>query len=121
MAAQPYTAEIAYRLGRGARSATLRWARCEHHLAARLVANGVAPAVAQLLLSGAKFVVLATFFYILSWLAALVAFAVAAAWVAANTADGREDEEMEWRYGHSGFGLYDKSDWRVDMPGPDEH
>ncbi|MDX3928984.1 MAG: DUF3742 family protein [Shinella sp.] len=114
MAAQTYTAEIAYRLGRGARSATRRWARCEHHVTARLVTNGVAPAVAQLLLSGVKFAALGAFFYILSWLAALAAFAIAAAWVVANSADGCEDEEMEWRYGHSGFGLYDKNEWRHD-------
>lgn len=116
MAAQTYTAEIAYRLGRGARSAARSWARCEHHLADWLVANGVAPSAAQLLLSGVKFAALGAFFYVMSWLAALAAFVIAAAWVAANTADVRE-EEPEWRMGWSGYGLYRGED-RIDPGDP---
>ncbi|MCW5711749.1 DUF3742 family protein [Shinella sumterensis] len=116
MAAQSFTAEIVYILGRGARSVARGWAHCEHHVAGWLVANGVAPSAAQLLLDGVKFAALGTFFFAASWLAALVLFVIAVAWIV-PLARWQDNEEPEWRMGWSGYGLYRGED-RIDPGDP---
>ena len=50
--------------------------------------------------------------YTVSWLVLLLAFAAVAAWL--------DEKQPELRDGHSGVGLYDKDDWRIDMGDPDE-
>lgn len=84
MAAQSFTAEIAYILGRGARLVARGWRYCEHHVAGWLVANGVAPSAAQLLLDGTKFAVLGVLFYSATWL-----LLIAAAMLVISKLDGR--------------------------------
>lgn len=116
MAAQSFIAEIAYILGWGARRVARGWRQCEHHSAGWLVANGVAPSAAQLVLDGAKFAALGTFFFLASWLAALIAFAIAAAWIVPSVR-WQDNEEPELRMGWSGYGLYRGED-RIDPGDP---
>ena len=48
------------------------------------------------------------------WLALLLAFALTAAWFVQHDDADQEEPQPEWREGPNGFGLYDKSDWRID-------
>ncbi len=57
--------------------------------------------------------------YAAFWVAVLLLFAVAVAWVGHSLLYLDDDNKQEWREGHSGFGLYDKTEWRHDM-GDDE-
>ena len=66
-----------------------------------------------------KLAIIGVLLYTAFWLALLLAFAVVAAWVAHN-ADWADEDKAEWREGHSGFGLYDKNEWRHDMGDPDD-
>lgn len=83
------------------------YARRERQVVAWLVARGLPAGGATAFLWVVKLGVLALLFYVAFWLALLLVFAVVAAWVARN-ADPDEDETAttEWRYGHSGWGLY---------------
>ncbi|MCO8318113.1 DUF3742 family protein [Burkholderia multivorans] len=46
-------------------------------------------------------------FYVVSWMALLAVFAIAAAWVARNSDLGAgEQVQTEWCYGPAGYGLY---------------
>ncbi|MOA69184.1 hypothetical protein D3C78_1972190 [compost metagenome] len=49
----------------------------------------------------------------------LLAFAVIAAWLTQH-ADEDDEKQSELRDGHSGVGLYGKSDLRIDMGDPNE-
>ena len=58
--------------------------------------------------------VLGALLYSAFWLALLLAFAVTAAWLVQHDDPDQEEPQPEWREGPNGFGLYDKSDWRID-------
>jgi len=45
--------------------------------------------------------------------------ALLAAWLVRN-ADLDEEKQPELRDGHSGAGVYDKDDWRIDLGDPDD-
>jgi hypothetical protein len=81
--------------------------------------HGVPADVARVVLWIIKLAVLGMLLYTVSWLVMLLAFAMVAAWLARN-ADEDDEKQPELRGGHSGVGLYDKDDWRIDMGDPDE-
>lgn len=96
-------------LGRGWRA----YARGERRVSGRLVSWGLPPGGAVSLLWAVKIVVLGVLLYSAFWLALVVVFAVAGAWVAA-TAVHEEALEPEWRNGPAGFGLYTYDGYRID-------
>lgn len=76
-----------------------------------------------------KLAVLGIAFYLAAWLVILVALAVLAVRLLENNEpdfDTLSDAlsagipPAELREGHSGFGLYDQNDWRIDMDNDDE-
>ncbi|MGQ0697480.1 MAG: DUF3742 family protein [Panacagrimonas sp.] len=86
----------------------------EQHVAGWLVARGVPAGAAAAVLWIVKLAVLGVLLYAAFWLALLLAFAVTAAWLAQHDDTDQEEPHPEWREGPNGFGLYDKSDWRID-------
>ncbi|MGQ5288517.1 DUF3742 family protein [Pectobacterium actinidiae] len=93
--------------------------RRERRVVAWLVSVGAPSAAATALVWAVKLAVLGVLLYAAFWLALLLLFAVAAAWGADNT-DLDDENKPEWREGHSGFGLYDKNEWRHDIGDSDE-
>ena len=88
--------------------------------AIRWLANkGLMPGVARSLLWIAKLAVLGVLLYATFWIALVLLFGVAIAWATRNP-DLDNGNKLEWREGHSGFGLYDKKEWRHDVGDPDE-
>ena len=88
---------------------------CDWLIARRLSAGWAKP-----VLWIVKLVVLGVLFYAVFWVALVIVIAMAVAWLAQNVDTGHEIDKPEWREGHSGFGLYDKSEWRHDMGDPDK-
>lgn len=84
-----------------------------------LVAHGVPNRVGKLLFWLIKILVVGVLLYAAFWFALLLLFGVAGAWILKNS-DLNDEEKLEWREGHSGFGLYDKNEWRRDMGDPDD-
>lgn len=86
-----------------------------------LVAQGWAPGVARTVLLVVKLAVLGVLLYAAFWLALLLVFALAGAWLLRND-DGSYDEEQktEWRYGPAGYGLYTSSEQRIDPHDPED-
>lgn len=84
-------------------------------------AQGLAPGAARAVSLVVKLAALAVLLYSAFWLALLLAFALAGAWLIRND-DGSYDEEQqtEWRHGPAGFGLYTSNDLRVDPHDPDD-
>ncbi|CAB3647623.1 DUF3742 family protein [Achromobacter pestifer] len=103
-------------LGRGWRV----FARQERRVLSVMTGAGLSFAMAKGLLWVARVVLLALALYVSFWLALLAAFAITAAWVARNSDCEDDEKQPEWRDGHDGFGLYDKSEWRIDMGDSDE-
>lgn len=101
-----------HRLGRGAGRAWRGYLRREQRVACWLVTRGVPAGAATAVLWIVKLAVLGMLLYTVSWLVLLLAFAAVAAWL--------DEKQPELRDGHSGVGLYDKDDWRIDMGDPDE-
>ena len=94
-------------------------ARLDRNAGAWLVTRGLPVAVATALLWIVKLAIFAVLLFVAFWFALLLLFGIVAAWVVRNS--GWEDEDKpKWREGHSGFGLYDKNEWRHDMGDPDE-
>jgi hypothetical protein len=111
----------AERLGRWLGGMWRGYARRERQAAAWLAAQGVPAGGTVALLWVVKLGVLAMLFYAVFWLALLVAFAIAAAWVARNYDVGEEEQaQTEWRYGHAGYGLYTSDGYRVDPHDPED-
>lgn len=90
------------------------YARRERQATAWLVTRGMPAGGAAALLWVFKLGVLAILFYVAFWFALLMVFAVVAAWAAKRSDPNQEEPQTEWREGPNGFGLYDKSDWRID-------
>lgn len=89
-------------------------ARLDRKARGWLVARGLGASLATGLLWAVKLAVLAVLLYAAFWLALLLVFAVVVAWAAKHDDLDQEDPQPEWREGPNGFGLYDKSDWRID-------
>lgn len=102
-------------LGRMSRSRMRQEARAIQWLSS----HGLPAGVGRLLFWIVKLAVFVLLLYVASWLALLLVFAVVAAWLARN-ADADDEKQPELRDGHSGIGLYDKDDWRIDMGDPDD-
>ena len=103
------------RLGRAWRGV----ARRETRTIQRLASKGLPAGLGRALFWIAKLSVFVVLLYTAFWLALLLAFALIAAWLVRN-ADPDEEKRPELRDGHSGVGLYDKDDWRIDMGDPDD-
>lgn len=111
----------AERTGRWLGRAWRGFVRQEARAVRWLADKGLPAGVARLLLWIVKLAVFAVLLYVAFWLALLLLFGIVAAWVARNSDSDWEDEnKAEWREGHSGFGLYDKNEWRRDMGDPDD-
>lgn len=97
--------------GRAWRGCTSLDRRAQGWLCAQGFAPGAAPAMSLVV----KLVALAVLLYSAFWLALLVAFALASAWLIRND-DGSYDKEqqIEWRHGPAGFGLYTSNEQRID-------
>jgi len=100
-------------LGRGWRG----YMRGERRVSAALVAKGMPVAVAVALVWVVKLVVLGVLLYVTFWMALLLIFAIAGAWVARN-ADW-DEPEPEWRNDLAGYGLY-QGNVRIDVGNSDE-
>lgn len=93
--------------------------RRERQVAGWLAAQGVPATGATALLWIVKLAVLGALLYAAFWLALLLLFALAAAWVAGDALPEEDDEKAEWRMGWSGYGLY-RGETRVDPGLPDD-
>lgn len=113
MATQVQSAGWGYRLGRAARRAS-GYSRSEKQMAGWLASNGLPVALAFGAVWAIRLAIVGVLLYAAFWVALLLLFGIAAAWVAQRT-DWYDDGELEWRNGHSGFGLYDKYEWRHDL------
>ncbi|THF64875.1 DUF3742 family protein [Pseudothauera nasutitermitis] len=110
----------AERLGRWLGGMWRGYVRRERRVAGWLVARGVPAGGATVLLWIVKLAVLGVLLYAAFWLALLLVFAVAAAWVARNADWEDEDEDRtEWKVGPAGYGLY-RGDIRIDIGDPHE-
>ncbi|NYT62829.1 DUF3742 family protein [Alcaligenaceae bacterium] len=86
------TGQFAHQLGRAA-GRSVRWLqRREHQVTGWLTAEGLPARVAAALLWIVKLAVLVGLFYTAFWLALLLGFAVAAAWVAGHSTEQHEDD-----------------------------
>lgn len=114
--AHPRTAERAGRwLGRAWRGFVRKEARAVQWLADK----GLPAGAVRLLFWLVKLTMVVVLLYSAFWLALLLVFALLAAWLARN-ADLDEEKQPELRDGHSGVGVYDKDDWRIDMGDPND-
>lgn len=84
-----------------------------------LVAKGWKPGVAKGVMLLVKIAAFGVLLYAAFWMALLLLCIVVVARMAWQ--HDSDDDKPEWREGHSGFGLYDKSEWRHDMGDPDKH
>ncbi len=119
MTTNTHNGRWSHRLGRGAGRAWRGYLRREQRVAGWLVTRGVPAGAITAVLWIVKLAVLGVLLYTVSWLVLLLAFAVIAAWFA-RYADADDENQLEWREGHSGHGLYDKNEWRHDMGDSDE-
>lgn len=94
-------------------------ARMDRKACAWLTERGASAGAATSLLWIIKLAVIGVLLYTAFWLALLLAFAVTAAWLAQH-ANEDDENQPELRDGHSGVGLYDKNDLRIDMGDPNE-
>src|SRR5690606_36631342 len=94
-----------------------RWlVRADGWMRAKLVRQGFPQGAATATLWLARLAALGVLMYAAMWLAALVVFAVVAAWMGRDAAPFEEENSQpEWTDGHAGFGMYDKSEWRIDV------
>lgn len=110
----------AHRAGQAAGRGWRWYVHREQQLIRTLIAHGISARAARTALWVIKVAVLGLLLYLAFWLAVLLAFAVVPAWIAKNSDVTNEGESTEWREGHSGYGLYDKNEWRRDMGDPDQ-
>jgi len=113
MATQAQTRGRFYRLGRAARRVLRGYGRGEQRAAGWLVSNGLLGELAWAAVWAVRIAIAAVLLYAAFWVALPLLFGIAAASVA-QPADWDEDEEAELRNGHSGFGLYNGDDIRID-------
>lgn len=97
------------------------YARLDRRATNGLIATGWARGTAKVVLLAAKLAVVGVLLYVAFWLALLLLFAIAAAWMVRND-DGSYDDEHrpEWRNGPAGYGLYSYDGFRLDPHDPDD-
>jgi hypothetical protein len=106
---------------RTGRAAAAMWHVCvllDLQAGQRLAAKGWPPRLARVLIRVTELFALVALSYAALWAALAVSFLFLAAWIAARSMAFRRNDP-EWREGHAGFGLYDKTEWRHDMGDPD--
>ena len=94
MTTNTHNGRWSHRLGRGAGRAWRGYLRREQRAAGWLVARGVPADAAKAVLWIVKLAVFGVLLYAASWLALLLVFAVAAAWLARN-ADADDENQPE--------------------------
>jgi len=109
---------ISERFGRWLGRGWCGYVRSERRVSGWLVAKGVPVAVAVAVGWAVKLAVLGVLLYAAFWIALLLVFAVAAAWVARNT--DWDEPQPELRTGLLGFGLYHPDGSRIDPHDPNE-
>ncbi|AVR87230.1 DUF3742 family protein [Thauera aromatica] len=108
-------------LGRTLGRAWRNCVRLDRRAHGRLLTRGWAPGAAKTVLLVVKLAAIGILLYTAFWLALLLVFALAGAWILLND-NGSYDEEQktEWRYGPAGYGLYTSNDQRIDPHDPDD-
>lgn len=96
------------------------YARGEKRVTGMLVAHGWSTGLAKTLLRAAKLALLVVLFYVAFWVVVVLVLAVMCLWMIVHADLEPDEDQPEWREGHSGWGLYDKSEWRHDPGGPDD-
>jgi fatty acid desaturase len=119
MTTHAHKTQRAFRLGWEAGHALRRIASLDRKACRWLAARGLPVGTAKIVLWAIKLAVLAFLLYVAFWGALLLTFFLVVAWVGRNSSDWQDENKPEWREGHSGFGLYDKNEWRHDMGDPD--
>jgi hypothetical protein len=118
-----YTApnSFAERAGRVLGRAWRGFLRRERQAHAWLVAQGMNAGFANGMLWAIRLALLALVLYGVFWVALVLAFALAGAWIIRND-DGSYDKEHEpkWEYGPAGYGLYSYDGYRIDPHDPDD-
>lgn len=118
MNAMPRTTKVE-RTGRWLGRTWRGFVRQEDHAIQWLASKGLPTGVSRSLFWIVKLIVFGVLLYTAFWLALLLAFTLIAAWLVRN-ADLDEEKQPELRDGHSGVGVYDKDDWRIDMGDPND-
>ncbi|MCC4595413.1 DUF3742 family protein [Xanthomonas campestris pv. phormiicola] len=119
MATRAHANRGAFRLGRMMGRAWRGYVCRERHVAHWLVDRGLPTVGAGVLLWSIKVALLAALLYLAFWLTFAFALVVAFGWMAANADLEPQEPKLEWQDGHSGFGLYDRNEWRHDQGDPD--
>ena len=121
MTARTHEVHWAYRLGRGARRLWRGYQTREAGAARWLVARGVPATAVQASLLVAKLLVAGAALFSMAWLALLLGFLVAAAWIVRNDDSNEIDSrnEAKWRDGWDGYGLY-RGGFRIDGGSADD-
>lgn len=109
----------AHRAGQAAGRGWRWYVHREQQLIRTLIAHGISARAARTALWVIKVAVLGLLVYLAFWVAVLLAFAVAGAWVARNT-DWDEEKPAEWRNGIAGYGLYTYDGYRIDPHDPED-
>jgi hypothetical protein len=94
--------------------------RRERNACAWLMAQGMNAGLAKGMLWLVRLALLAALLYGAFWVALLLAFAFAGAWVARNADWDEETSQDEWEYGPAGYGLYTPDGHRIDPHDPQD-
>lgn len=113
------TSKTAERAGRWVSRVWRGIARSEARAIHWLAAQGIPGRLGPLLLLGLKIAIFVVLLYVVFWLALLLVFVIAGAWLMLNS-DLDNEKQPELRDGHSGVGWYNKDDLRIDMDDPDD-
>ena len=114
-----HDANTAERTGAAVARGCRRLRQQERKLIAWFTSKGWNTRAVTLFVRAVELVTLGVLLYAAFWLALLLLFALAVAWTVLNTG-WQDDKQPEIRDGHSGIGLYDKDDWRIDMGDPEK-
>jgi hypothetical protein len=114
--AQPSFAE---RIGRALGRTWRGFMRLEQKANGWLVAQGMNATLATSIQWVIRIALLGFVLYGAFWVALLLGFAFAGAWIARNTDWEAENDEPEWKYDHLGFGLYNTDGLRIDSGDPE--
>lgn len=111
---------FAERAGRALGRLWRGWMRLERQANGWLVAQGLAPGAAKAVLWVVKVAALALLLYGALWLALLLAFTAAAAWLARNFEEGEQEEWAIGEQDHKNSVFYDPINYNDD-PDPRFH
>lgn len=114
-----YRASDAERAGAALGRACRKLRQQERRLIMWLASRGWSARAITFLVRALQLTVFGVLLFTAFWVALLLLFVLIAAWTVRNT-DWDDDRQPELRDGHSGVGLYDKDDWRIDMGDPEQ-